>query len=80
MTPIQMFKVLWENPQFRKDIKTSLEIFGFGVLLFTYGSIKGCCVEKKAETESVQKNNVINTKNTFDATQLFRKSNIGLQR
>ena len=64
----QMWK---ENPQFRKDIKTALAVFGFGILLFTYGSIKGCCVDKKAEKaqqetktvtvpESLQNNSIIN--------------------
>ena len=55
----QMWK---ENPQFRKDIKTALAVFGFGILLFTYGSIKGCCMDKKAEKaqqEFIQKQNSI---------------------
>ena len=55
----QMWK---ENPQFRKDIKTALAVFGFGILLFTYGSIKGCCMDKKAEKaqkEFIQKQDSI---------------------
>ena len=55
----QMWK---ENPQFRKDIKTALAVLGFGILLFTYGSIKGYCADKKAEKtqkEFIQKQNSI---------------------
>lgn len=79
-----IYAQMWrENPQFRKDIKTTLAIFGFGLLLFTYGSIKGCCMDKKAQKErieSVSKKENIDAKLMFNTQQLFRKSNFGLQR
>lgn len=79
-----IYAQMWrENPQFRKDIKTAFAVFMFGVLLFTYGSIKGCCMDKKAQkakTESVSKKENVDTKLMFNTQQLFRKSNFELQR
>lgn len=73
----QMWK---ENPQFRKDIKTALAVFGFGVLMFVYGSIKGCTMDKKTtQKESVIDKNM-NSKLSFNTLQLFNKSNSELQR
>lgn len=73
----QMWK---ENPQFRKDIKTALAVFGFGVLMFVYGSIKGCTMDKKTiQKESVVDKNM-NSKLSFNTLQLFNKSNSELQR
>jgi CRISPR/Cas system CMR-associated protein Cmr3 (group 5 of RAMP superfamily) len=79
-----IYAQMWrENPQFRKDIKTAFAVFMFGVLLFTYGSIKGCCMDKKAQiakTESVSGKENIESKPMLNSIQLFRKSNFELQR
>lgn len=76
-----IYAQMWrENPQFRKDIKTALAVFGFGILMFVYGSIKGCTMDKKSvKQESVIKKNTDN-KLSLNALQLFGKANSELQR
>ena len=74
-----IYAEMWkENPEFREGIKRSLQILAFAVFLFVFGSIKGCCVEKKAEkaqqaSVQVQKNKIVNMQKTFNVAYLFKQ-------